>query len=131
MSYRHTPAMLKEVISYLNCRPGKTFVDGTLGGSGHAGVICDKIAPGGVFIGIESESAVILCRFLPGMAFMILKDKSIEYTVLKKLQAILETKPLPHPRSRIEDSDVWSAIVFSVFESYVTRSCDLLPSMAS
>jgi 16S rRNA (cytosine1402-N4)-methyltransferase len=47
--------MLKEVISYLNCRPGKTFVDGTLGGSGHAGVICDKIAPGGVFIGIDQD----------------------------------------------------------------------------
>ena len=55
MSYRHTPAMLKEVISCLNCRPGKTYVDGTLGGSGHAGAICDKIAPGGVFIGIDQD----------------------------------------------------------------------------
>ena len=55
MAYRHTPAMLKEVISYLSCRPGKTYVDGTLGGSGHAGAICDKIAPGGVFIGIDQD----------------------------------------------------------------------------
>ena len=55
MSYRHTPAMLKEAITRLNCRPGKTFVDGTLGGSGHAAAICDLITPGGVFIGIDQD----------------------------------------------------------------------------
>jgi 16S rRNA (cytosine1402-N4)-methyltransferase len=47
--------MLNEVIFYLNCRPGKTYVDGTLGGSGHAGAICDRITPGGVFIGIDQD----------------------------------------------------------------------------
>lgn len=55
MAYRHIPAMLNEVIFYLNCRPGKTYVDGTLGGSGHAGAICDRITPGGVFIGIDQD----------------------------------------------------------------------------
>jgi 16S rRNA (cytosine1402-N4)-methyltransferase len=55
MSYRHIPAMLNEVIFYLNCRPGKIYVDGTLGGAGHAGAICEKISPGGVFIGIDQD----------------------------------------------------------------------------
>lgn len=55
MPYRHTPAMLNEVIFYLNCRSGKTYVDGTLGGSGHAGAICDQITPGGVFIGLDQD----------------------------------------------------------------------------
>jgi len=55
MSYRHTPAMLNEVIQHLDCRPGKTYVDGTLGGAGHAGAICDRIAPGGVFIGFDQD----------------------------------------------------------------------------
>jgi len=55
MSYRHTPAMLKEVIAYLNCRPGKSYVDGTLGGSGHAAAICDYISPGGIFIGFDQD----------------------------------------------------------------------------
>ena len=55
MSYRHTPAMLDEVISRLNCRPGKTYVDGTLGGSGHAAEICARIMPDGVFIGIDQD----------------------------------------------------------------------------
>jgi 16S rRNA (cytosine1402-N4)-methyltransferase len=47
--------MLNEVVFYLNCRPGKIYVDGTLGGSGHAGAICDQITPGGVFIGIDQD----------------------------------------------------------------------------
>jgi len=47
--------MLNEVILHLNCRPGKTYVDGTLGGSGHAGAICDQITPGGVFIGLDQD----------------------------------------------------------------------------
>ena len=55
MAYRHTPAMLEEVLFYLNCRPGHTYVDGTLGGSGHAAAICDQIAPGGTFIGIDQD----------------------------------------------------------------------------
>ncbi len=55
MSYRHTPAMLREVMFYLNCRPGHTYVDGTLGGAGHAAAICDQIAPDGIFIGIDQD----------------------------------------------------------------------------
>jgi 16S rRNA (cytosine1402-N4)-methyltransferase len=55
MSYRHIPAMLMEVVFYLNCRPGKIYVDGTLGGAGHAGAICGRITPGGVFIGIDQD----------------------------------------------------------------------------
>jgi 16S rRNA (cytosine1402-N4)-methyltransferase len=47
--------MLNEVVFYLNCRPGKIYVDGTLGGAGHAGAICGKITPGGVFVGIDQD----------------------------------------------------------------------------
>jgi 16S rRNA (cytosine1402-N4)-methyltransferase len=47
--------MLNEVVFYLNCRPGKIYVDGTLGGAGHARAICEKITPGGVFIGIDQD----------------------------------------------------------------------------
>ncbi len=55
MVYRHTPAMLDQVLVHLNCRPGLTYVDGTLGGSGHAAAICNQITPGGIFIGIDRD----------------------------------------------------------------------------
>jgi 16S rRNA (cytosine1402-N4)-methyltransferase len=59
MEYRHIPAMPNEVVYYLNCRPGKIFVDGTIGGCGHAGKICEKIRPDGLLIGIDQDMDAI------------------------------------------------------------------------
>jgi 16S rRNA (cytosine1402-N4)-methyltransferase len=55
MSFKHIPVMIPEVLHYLNCKPGKIYVDCTLGGSGHAGAICNKITPDGVLIGIDQD----------------------------------------------------------------------------
>jgi 16S rRNA (cytosine1402-N4)-methyltransferase len=51
--------MPKEVDYYLNCQPGKIFVDGTIGGCGHAGKICEKILPEGLLIGIDQDMDAI------------------------------------------------------------------------
>ncbi|MBW2575213.1 MAG: 16S rRNA (cytosine(1402)-N(4))-methyltransferase RsmH [Deltaproteobacteria bacterium] len=53
--FKHTPVMLPQALRYLNCIPGKIYVDCTLGGSGHAGAICKKITPKGIFIGIDQD----------------------------------------------------------------------------
>ncbi|MBW2738661.1 MAG: 16S rRNA (cytosine(1402)-N(4))-methyltransferase RsmH [Deltaproteobacteria bacterium] len=55
MSYKHIPVMLSEVVHYLNCRPGKIYADCTLGGSGHANAILEKIIPDGILIGIDQD----------------------------------------------------------------------------
>ena len=55
MAYRHIPVMLNEAIHFLNCRPGKTYTDCTLGGSGHAKAICERIQPDGLLIGIDQD----------------------------------------------------------------------------
>jgi len=47
--------MLNEVVNFLNCRPGCVYVDGTLGGCGHARAIIERIMPGGTFIGIDQD----------------------------------------------------------------------------
>jgi 16S rRNA (cytosine1402-N4)-methyltransferase len=59
MQYRHVSVMPDEVLRYLDCRPGKIYVDGTLGASGHARRICERIAPGGVLIGIDQDANAI------------------------------------------------------------------------
>jgi 16S rRNA (cytosine1402-N4)-methyltransferase len=59
MTFRHVSAMLSEAVAALNCRRGGTYVDGTLGGGGHAKAICERIAPGGIFIGIDQDRAAI------------------------------------------------------------------------
>lgn len=55
MGYRHISAMPTEVVHFLDCRPGKIYVDGTLGGSGHARLILERILPGGTLIGIDQD----------------------------------------------------------------------------
>jgi 16S rRNA (cytosine1402-N4)-methyltransferase len=59
MQYRHVPVMVKEVVDYLNCSPGKTYVDGTLGGGGHAKAILEAIGPGGLLVGIDRDPDAI------------------------------------------------------------------------
>jgi 16S rRNA (cytosine1402-N4)-methyltransferase len=58
-TYRHVTAMLPEAIAYLNCVPGGVYVDGTLGGAGHAEAICRAIMPDGLLIGIDQDQDAI------------------------------------------------------------------------
>ena len=45
MEFRHTSVLLDEVIEYLNIKPDGVYVDGTLGGAGHAGEIVKRLTP--------------------------------------------------------------------------------------
>jgi 16S rRNA (cytosine1402-N4)-methyltransferase len=51
--------MLQEAVTSLGCRPGGIYVDGTLGGAGHARLICQQILPTGTLIGIDRDSDAI------------------------------------------------------------------------
>jgi 16S rRNA (cytosine1402-N4)-methyltransferase len=51
--------MRAEVLAYLNCRPAKTYVDGTLGGAGHAQAIWERIRPEGLLIGLDQDADAI------------------------------------------------------------------------
>ncbi|MGW8207388.1 MAG: 16S rRNA (cytosine(1402)-N(4))-methyltransferase RsmH [Syntrophobacteria bacterium] len=63
MLQEHKPVLLDEVIRYLCCTPGKFFVDGTVGGGGHARAILEKTAPDGRLIGIDwDEKALVKAR---------------------------------------------------------------------
>lgn len=59
MRYCHIPVMVKEVIAYLDCSPGKTYVDGTLGGGGHAQAILQAVGPDGFLIGVDQDPVAI------------------------------------------------------------------------
>lgn len=55
MAYEHIPVMLAEVVRWLDPKPGGLFVDGTIGGCGHAAAICTAIAPDGIFFGMDQD----------------------------------------------------------------------------
>lgn len=59
MEFKHISAMPDEVIYYLNPRPGGIYVDGTLGGAGHASAILKRITPGGTLVGIDQDMDAI------------------------------------------------------------------------
>ena len=60
MAGYHVTAMLEAAVEMLACRPGDVIVDGTLGGCGHALRICERIAPGGVLVGIDQDRDAIV-----------------------------------------------------------------------
>jgi len=51
----HSPVMLEEAIEALQCRPGGLYVDGTVGGAGHAYEILRRTSPDGRLIGFDLD----------------------------------------------------------------------------
>lgn len=56
--FRHKSVLLDEVIEYLNIRPDGVYVDGTLGGAGHAYEVCSRLE-NGRFVGIDQDADAI------------------------------------------------------------------------
>jgi len=57
--FMHKPVMLVEVLSALNPRPGGRYVDGTVGGAGHACAILDASSPTGWLYGFDRDGEAI------------------------------------------------------------------------
>ena len=53
--FRHIPVLLGEVLEYLAPERGGTFVDGTLGGGGHAEAVLERLPESGRLIGIDRD----------------------------------------------------------------------------
>lgn len=66
--YYHASVLLEETIEYLKVKPDGVYVDGTLGGGGHAYRVCSQLSGQGRFIGIDQDEAAIAAareRLLP------------------------------------------------------------------
>ena len=59
MGFEHKSGLLEETINGLNIRPDGTYVDGTLGGGGHAYEIARRLSDKGSIIGIDQDAAAI------------------------------------------------------------------------
>lgn len=57
--FNHTSVLLEETIEALNIKPGGTYLDGTLGGGGHACEVCRRLNDKGRFYGIDQDEAAI------------------------------------------------------------------------
>lgn len=59
MNFEHKSVLLDETISSLNIKADGIYVDGTLGGGGHAYEVCKRLSSKGRFIGIDQDEAAI------------------------------------------------------------------------
>lgn len=59
MEFSHVSVLLEETIEQLNIRPDGIYVDGTLGGGGHAYQVCKRLSDKGRFIGIDQDADAI------------------------------------------------------------------------
>ena len=55
MDFGHTSVLLHETIDSLCVKPDGIYVDGTLGGGGHAFLLCGKLSEKGRLIGIDQD----------------------------------------------------------------------------
>jgi len=83
--------MVEEVMTFLRCEPGCTYVDVTLGGGGHASEILKRSEPDGMVIGMEwdedalSEARNILMPF--GDRVKIFRENFIHLPDLMKAES--------------------------------------------
>ena len=59
MVFEHKSVLLEETVNGLNIKPDGIYVDGTLGGGGHAYEVCKHLNNKGRFIGIDQDEAAI------------------------------------------------------------------------
>lgn len=56
----HVPVMDREVLEFLNPKPGECFLDGTLGLAGHAALIAERIGATGHLIGLDRDERALV-----------------------------------------------------------------------
>lgn len=59
MEFNHTSVLLNETIDSLKVKPDGIYVDGTLGGGGHAWHVAEKLGGMGRLIGIDQDAAAM------------------------------------------------------------------------
>ena len=77
MGFEHKSVLLNETIEGLNIKPDGIYVDGTLGGGGHAYEVCRRLGEKGSIIGIDQDEAAIEA------ASVRLKDFGEKVTIIR------------------------------------------------
>ena len=60
MEFRHRSVLLDEAVDGLQVNPDGIYVDGTLGGAGHAAAVCKRLSAKGRLIGIDQDQDAII-----------------------------------------------------------------------
>lgn len=90
------PVLKKEVIEYLDPKPGENFIDCTFGWGGHSYAILERTRPNGLVLGLDLDEASLnrFCAQVPGYdkERLILVNKN--FSELKRAAAEKNFKPV-------------------------------------
>ncbi len=88
ITFHHTPIMVEQVLALLEPQRGGVFVDGTLGGGGHAEALLSRLPEGSKLYGIDRDAAAIeaaSARLAPfGARFVALRGNFFQMAELLK-----------------------------------------------
>ena len=86
MGFEHKSVLLNETIEGLNIKADGIYVDGTLGGGGHAYEVCRRLGEKGSIIGIDQDEAAIEA------ASVRLKDFGEKVTIIRSNYCDMKSK---------------------------------------
>lgn len=93
MEFKHKSVLLEETIDSLQVKSGGIYVDGTLGGGGHAYQVCKRLQGCGTFVGIDQDEDAIraaterLQEYKDKLTLYIVKSNYCQFQkVLSELQ---------------------------------------------
>ena len=86
MGFEHKSVLLNETIEGLNIKLDGIYVDGTLGGGGHAYEVCRRLGEKGSIIGIDQDEAAIEA------ASVRLKDFGEKVTIIRSNYCDMKSK---------------------------------------
>ena len=55
----HVPVLLREVVAFLQPQSGQHFIDGTVGGGGHAKAILEATTPDGHLLAMDRDAEAL------------------------------------------------------------------------
>lgn len=86
MEWKHLPVMPREVVEGLGCKSGGIYVDGTVGGGGHAALILEASASEGRVIGIDRDDDALRAArdFLKGFGDRVTLVKA-DFRMMKEV----------------------------------------------
>ena len=120
----HTPVLCKEVVEYLVGKEDGIYVDGTLGGGGHAEAILQKIYPKGMLIGIDADldahntAQNRLIKYQSNIIFV--RDNTVN------IVSILKANNIPAIQGLVLDLGVSSHQLDATEKGFSFRSDDVL-----
>lgn len=84
MEFSHKPVMLAECMEALRIEPEGIYIDGTLGGAGHASEILKRLKAGGLLAGLDQDTFAVSVsqsrlESVKGEAAFILHNKNFMY----------------------------------------------------